>query len=115
MESGFFKTNPRDGRNPEKVVLGPYRYAQAKGAENAEVFIYTKENYELSPNLFVSKDFVKETQLSNTNPQQASYNWGTAELFEWTTPRGFKGKGVLYKQHLISIQCSSPDSIALEH
>ncbi|HLW50715.1 MAG TPA: hypothetical protein VKZ78_07055, partial [Sphingobacteriaceae bacterium] len=97
MENGYFKTNPRQGRNPEKVVMGPYRYAQSRGAENVDMFIYTKENYELSPNLYVSKDFINETQLSNTNPQQANYNWGTAELFEWTTPRGFEAKGIVYK------------------
>lgn len=97
MENGYFKTNPKDGKNPDKIVMGPYTYRSARRAENADVFIYTKENYTLSPNLYISKDFVKETQLSNTNPQQAEYNWGTAELFEWTTPRGFKAKGVLYK------------------
>lgn len=97
MENGWYKTQPREGRNPEKVVMGPYRYAQSRGAKDVDLFIYTKENYELSPNLYVSKDFVSETQLSHTNPQQAGYNWGTAELFEWTTPRGFEGKGIVYK------------------
>lgn len=96
-ENGYFKTNPRSRRNPSEVVMGPYRYAQARGAEDTELFIYTKENYEQSPNLFISKDFKKEVQLSHTNPQQASYNWGTAELFEWTTPRGFAAQGIVYK------------------
>ncbi len=96
-ENGWFKSNPKAGRNPDQIVMAPYRYAQARGAEDVDLFIYTKENYELSPNLYVSKDFIKETQLSNTNPQQAGYNWGTAELFEWTTPRGFAAQGIVYK------------------
>lgn len=96
-QNGYFKTNPRAGRNPSEVVMGPYRYAQARGAADTDMFIYTKENYEQSPNLFISKDFKKEVQLSHTNSQQASYNWGTAELFEWTTPRGFAAQGIVYK------------------
>jgi len=44
MENGYYKTNPRQGRNPEKVVMGPYRYGQARGAEDVDVFIYTKES-----------------------------------------------------------------------
>lgn len=77
--------------------MGPYTYRDARGAEEADVFIYTKENYVQPPDLYVSDDFRRETRLSAINPQQANYNWGTAELFKWTTPRGFAAEGILYK------------------
>ena len=96
-ENGWFTTNPRSGRNPSLVVMGPFRYAQARGSENSDWLIYTKENFEQSPNLFISRDFKRETQLSQTNPQQAAFNWGTAELFEWTTPKGYAAQGIVYK------------------
>lgn len=96
-ENGWFKTNPRSGRNPSEIVMGPYRYAQARGGEDTDMIIYTKENYVQSPDLYISKDFKNEVQLSHINPQQASYNWGTAELFEWTTPKGYAAQGILYK------------------
>lgn len=96
-ENGWFKSNPRNGRNPESVVMTTYSYGQAKGAENAGVFIYTKENYQHSPDLYVSSDFKTETALSALNPQQANYNWGTAELYKWTTTNGHDGVGIVYK------------------
>jgi dipeptidyl aminopeptidase/acylaminoacyl peptidase len=42
-------------------------------------------------------DLKTETQLSNINPQQKDYNWGTAELVHWTTPHKHPGTGILYK------------------
>jgi dipeptidyl aminopeptidase/acylaminoacyl peptidase len=47
--------------------------------------------------LYVSTDLKKEIKLSAINPQQAEYNWGTAELVQWTTPKGYHSKGILYK------------------
>lgn len=66
-------------------------------AKNAEEYIFTKESYVKSPNLFVTSDFKEQTQLSDTNPQQAQYNWGTDELVNWTTPKGYQSTGVLFK------------------
>lgn len=96
-ENGWYRTHRRAGRNPQEIVMGPYTYRDARGAEEADVIIYTKENYVQPPDLYVSDDFRRETRLSAINPQQAKYNWGTAELFKWTTPRGFAAEGILYK------------------
>lgn len=96
-ENGFYKTSTRNNRNPEEIMVGPYRYGQVKEAENANYYIYTKENYELPPDLYVSSDFKDETKLSAINPQQQDYNWGTAELIRWTTPKGYAAEGILYK------------------
>ena len=37
------------------------------------------------------------TRLSNINPQQNNYNWGTAELFSWKTYTGKMSTGIVYK------------------
>jgi hypothetical protein len=101
-EYGWFKSNPKSNRDPQQVIMGPYRYVNTRGAEGVRRFVYTKENYEQSPNVYVSSDFVKETKLSETNPQQQDYNWGTVELFHWTTPKGHKAQGLVYKQEIPS-------------
>jgi dipeptidyl aminopeptidase/acylaminoacyl peptidase len=36
-------------------------------------------------------------KFSNLNPQQADYNWGTAELYKWKTFNGKDATGILYK------------------
>jgi dienelactone hydrolase len=85
------------GKKLTSLVEAPFRYAQFKNAESGNWYLYTKENYQASPDVYLSKAFKNEIKLSATNPQQAEYNWGTAELVEWTTPKGFKAQGILYK------------------
>jgi dipeptidyl aminopeptidase/acylaminoacyl peptidase len=47
--------------------------------------------------LSTASTFAKEQKLSSINQQQSGYNWGTAELFKWTTFNGKKSEGILYK------------------
>jgi dipeptidyl aminopeptidase/acylaminoacyl peptidase len=94
---GYYKKLLNSTKAPEKVVMAPMKYSNLLKADNANLFIYTKENYQQSPDLYVSADLKKEIRLSAINPQQSQYNWGTAELVSWTTPKGYRSKGILYK------------------
>ncbi|MES2003508.1 MAG: prolyl oligopeptidase family serine peptidase [Bacteroidota bacterium] len=66
-------------------------------AKDADVLVYTKETFAKSTNIYVHPLSGSAKQLSNTNPQQANYNWGTAELFKWKAYTGKETEGVLYK------------------
>jgi dipeptidyl aminopeptidase/acylaminoacyl peptidase len=94
---GYYKKELGSPAAPEKVIVAPLEYANFQKAKYANVFIYTKASYQQSPDLYVSSDLKKETKLSAINPQQSEYNWGTAELMQWTTPKGYHAKGILYK------------------
>ncbi|MBE9666275.1 S9 family peptidase [Mucilaginibacter boryungensis] len=94
---GYYKKQLGSTKAPEKVIMGDYNISPLQKAKNADVFIYTKQSYTHSPDLYASTDLKNETQLSAINPQQANYNWGTAELVHWTTPKGYKSTGVLFK------------------
>jgi len=96
-ENGFYKTNIGDVKNPELVVMGKFKYSGLIKAKDADRYIYDKGNYSVSPNVYACADLKTETKLSNTNPQQQNFNWGTAELVKWTTPKGFQSEGILYK------------------
>ncbi|MER3497312.1 MAG: S9 family peptidase [Chitinophagaceae bacterium] len=87
----------------ENVFVG-----QILKAKDQPVFIYTKESYVSSPNLYSArvqnttaqpgKTFnVAKNQLSFINPQQSQYNWGTAELFKWKAYDGKMTEGIVYK------------------
>ena len=88
---------------------GKYVHGQPLKAKDASILIYTKENYSSSPDLYFHtgvqvtgnhekyKVEVKEQKLSSINPQQAGYNWGTAELYKWKTFNGKQSEGILYK------------------
>ena len=96
-ENGYYRKNIGDNKSPELVVMAKFKYSNLGKARDADRYIYDKANYTNSPNVFVSTDMKTEVKLSNTNPQQQNYNWGTAELVNWSTPKGFKADGILYK------------------
>ncbi len=87
---------------------------QLTRAKDAGQYLYTKESYSRSPDLYVGEvmkpvslaggaeskitEYVlRSTKLSSINPQQKEYNWGTAELYKWKTFKGKPSEGILYK------------------
>jgi len=94
---GYYKKNIASNKAPQRAVLAPMGYSQLVQAKNANVFLYTKSSVRQSADLYVSRDLAHETQLSTINLQQKDYNWFTAELTHWTTPKGYAATGVLYK------------------
>lgn len=91
---GLYKLGKKD---ISKLWSGPHTYRMLSADEKLNKVIYTKEDYQHSPDLYLLANFKNETRLSDINPQQANYNWGTAELVHWTTPKGYKSDGILYK------------------
>ncbi len=96
-ENGFYEVQNKKNKNPKQIIEGKYTFRQLSASKNKDLFSYTKENYVESPNLYISKNFKQETAISDINPQQQDYNWGTAELVHWTTPAGYDAEGILYK------------------
>lgn len=89
---------------------GEYSYSTFVKAENAMAFIYSRENYKSSPDLYFATDDgstsnttsgwntgLEPFRLSDINPQQTNYNWGTAELFKWKAYNGKETEGIVYK------------------
>jgi len=94
--------------------FGSAAYNVFQKAKNTTAFIYTKEDFSTSPNLFFTSapastqsDTISgwhvqlggwsSNQLTALNPQQSSYNWGTAELYKWRAINGKPATGILYK------------------
>jgi dipeptidyl aminopeptidase/acylaminoacyl peptidase len=70
---------------------------QVQKAKNADVISYTKETYQKSPDVYVQSITGSPVRLTETNPQQSNYNWGTAELFKWKAYTGKETEGIVYK------------------
>lgn len=77
----------------EKVNVGS---GIAKAKENA-VFLYTKETFQRSPDIYRHVLNSSAQQLSRINPQQENYNWGSASLFRWKAYTGKLTEGIVYK------------------
>lgn len=83
---------------PRIDFLDGYSYTQVKKALDADVYSWDQANFSVSPNVYVSRDIEKgkAIRITDTNPQMADYNWGTAQLFRWKTFSGKPSDGVLY-------------------
>lgn len=95
---GIFKTEIVSQRAPKQVFMDNiWGMRTVKKALNVDQYLFTKETFVKSPDLYTTTNFVKQQQLTHINPQQTQYNWGNAELIHWTTPKGHQSDGVLYK------------------
>jgi dipeptidyl aminopeptidase/acylaminoacyl peptidase len=96
--SWYFKWGLKRGSEPERLIGGEYRLSVPIKAEDADTVVYTKETFHMFPDLLVSDlQFRNSVRISDANPQQSDFLWGTAELYEWTSLDGRKLEGLLYK------------------
>lgn len=95
--TGYAKLDIKSG-NVQKLMGGAYRISELTKAKNANTVFYSKQTFEQFPDI-LSNDlsFKSEKRVSNANPQQSEYNWGTAELVKWTSLDGKELTGMLYK------------------
>ena len=80
--------------------FGGYTYDGFKVAKEAPVSAYVKGNFTDPMDLYYKdsgQKAAKTEKFTAINPQQADYNWGTVELYHWTTYDGKKLDGLLYK------------------
>ncbi|HFB99536.1 MAG TPA: S9 family peptidase, partial [Phaeodactylibacter sp.] len=98
-QEGYGKWNPTT-RQFKKMTGGDYAYTRRpQKARDVNVLLFTKENFQVFPDLRVVKkwDFSKTIKVSEANPQQSEYKWGTIELYSWRSLDGQKLEGMLVK------------------
>jgi dipeptidyl aminopeptidase/acylaminoacyl peptidase len=97
-ESFYYTWNAGSAEAPKKIIGGAYSLSRPQKAAEANTVVYTRSTYNLFPDLLVSDiKFKKSTLISDANPQQKDYYWGTAELVSWTSLDGKDLDGLLYK------------------
>lgn len=80
------------------LINGPYRYSTPQKAKLSSKLLFTRESFQEFPDLRVADMAFKKIQkVSNANPQQDKYNWGTNELVTWTSLDGIELTGMLVK------------------
>ncbi|MBL7761673.1 MAG: S9 family peptidase [Sediminibacterium sp.] len=65
-------------------------------AKDAPIFSYVKQDYHLSPELYVTDQFKGAQKAAVTNPQLQNYYWGKSQLISYTNRLGKKMQGALY-------------------
>jgi len=95
--NGFGKFNLSNNSFTE-LISGPFFMNRHLKAKDEDVFVYTRETFLEFPNLWISEaNFKKPKQISDVNPQQKDFLWGTKELYTWTSLDGRKLEGLLIK------------------
>ncbi|TVR66107.1 MAG: S9 family peptidase [Gemmatimonadales bacterium] len=96
--AGYYRTRLDGSRVPEALVMDDVAFGSLEVARDADVKLFTKRTFEMFPDLWVSdRDFQGQRRLTDANPQQAEYLWGSAELVSWTSTDGEELQGILYK------------------
>ncbi len=95
--SGFYEFDYK-AKSGKQLLSGPYTFRRLVKAQLTDKVLFSKESFETYPDIQYSDlTFSNVKQLSNANPQQSEYNWGTAELFNWTSLDGIEVTGMLIK------------------
>ena len=97
--SGAASYDPKR-KTKKQLIEGPYSYGRFNMAQNDKKnrLLFTKESFTDFPNLWsTTTSFKSPKQITDANPQQSDYNWGTAEMVEWTSLDGKPLRGMLIK------------------
>jgi len=95
--SGYYEYNLKSGKG-KQLLSGSYRYTNAIKAKENNKLIFSHESFVEFPDIrFSDLSFKSQNKISNANPQQGEYNWGTAEIVKWTSLDGLDLEGMLIK------------------
>ncbi len=96
--SGYASITPSENKKPVVHILDAYSYTTPLKAPQAETYLFRRTTFQEGPDLYTAgADFASRRKLTDINPQQKEYLWGTAELISWLSAEGKKLDGLLYK------------------
>ncbi len=93
-KSGYYRLAV--GKKPKELIFDDYAFGRVRKAKNADKLIFTRESFVEFPDYHVSDmSFKKTARLTDANPQQAEYKWGSKVLIDYTNSKGDKLQGTL--------------------
>ena len=97
--TGFYRLDlAAPAADPAEIVMLDKQFGGLQKAKGADVYVHTRQRFDEFPDLWASgPDFAAARKVSEANPQQAEYNWGRAELIEYTNADGKRLPAVLIK------------------
>ncbi len=95
---GYYLDQLEGNKEPQKLIQVDKALGSLRKAKDADTFIYTQSSFHEYPDLWISNNrFQNARKVSDINPQQKDYLWGTSELVEWTSLDGHHLQGILCK------------------
>ena len=97
-QNGFYRGRTDRTAAPQQVIMADKRFQFRGKAEDADRWLIVRQDFREYPDLWVTNgDITDMVKLTDANPQQADYRWGTAEIAEWTSADGIPLQGILVK------------------
>jgi dipeptidyl aminopeptidase/acylaminoacyl peptidase len=95
--SGFYEDRLDAAGAPRRIVMADVAFGMPQRARRGEQLVLTRGTFQDFPDLHTGTSLASLTRISNGNPQQAEYGWGSVELVKWTSADGVPLHGLLYK------------------
>ena len=94
----LYSLNLKNGRKNTVIADGPYDLGSFEIAEKDDNLLFTQEDFQTFPDLrLLTGPKAEPVQLTDANPQQKDFKWGTVELFSWTAYDGTPLDGLIFK------------------
>ncbi|PKO99506.1 MAG: peptidase S9 [Bacteroidetes bacterium HGW-Bacteroidetes-8] len=95
---GYYSITWGENREPQLLYSGNFMLSSPVKAKMSNNYIFTKESFTEFPDIHYSDgNFKKTIRVTDANPQQKNFIWGSAELVKWTSNDGIELEGVIYK------------------
>jgi len=96
--SGFYHAYLDPDHMMDELIMMDRMFGTPEKAKDADRLLFTRESFMEFGDLWSSHlDLSDMKQVSDLNPQQSDYTWGTAELVHWTSLDGLPLTGILFK------------------
>jgi dienelactone hydrolase len=92
-KTGYYKY---EAGKTDQLIFEDLLVGRLTKAKDANAFLYVKQDYNLSPELYSGDNFTNDKKITGTNPQQQNYYWGKSQLVSFTNAKGKKMQGALF-------------------
>ena len=93
-QSGYYRLDPDGGL--KRLVFEDKAFGRPVKAKSADRLLYTRETFVEFPDYYVAPgDFTSPVKVTDANPQQAEYAWGSKVLIDYKNSKGVRLQGTL--------------------
>jgi dipeptidyl aminopeptidase/acylaminoacyl peptidase len=97
-DAGYYRISLNAKEEPEMLIQSAHHYYYPVKAKEANAVIFRRSSFQEYPDLyFTNTEFKNPIKISNTNPQQSEYLWGSVELTNFKALDGQDLQGLIYK------------------
>lgn len=94
----LYSLNPKNGKKQTLIEDAAHHLSNFELAENDNNLLFAKETFQQFPDVhLLTGPKAEAVKVTNANPQQQDFKWGTVEMISWKAYDGTPLDGLLYK------------------